>query len=160
MHGHCRRALPPAGRVALANKPTHFLSTVQSGITVSRSALGEATLSEQVAKSLSRIAWLHPYADRLAFWIAVTGIAVFSQSSDATDGRPFSYDAGLKVKARGRRAWPEQKAVRDIVIFLLSHGIGTSRAVRILKTYGHEAIQVMTEDPSALQTWGEVVAAA
>jgi exodeoxyribonuclease V alpha subunit len=37
----------------------------------------------------------------------------------------------LKVKARGRRAWPEQKAVRDIVIFLLSHGIGTSRAVRI-----------------------------
>jgi hypothetical protein len=29
--------------------------------------LGEATLSEQVAKSLSRIAWLQPYADRLAF---------------------------------------------------------------------------------------------
>jgi len=44
----------------------------------------------------------------------------------------------------------EQKAVRDIMVFLHSHGVGTSRAVRIFKTYGHEAIQVMTEDPYRL----------
>jgi exodeoxyribonuclease V alpha subunit len=46
--------------------------------------------------------------------------------------------------------WAEQKAVRDIMIFLHSHGVGTSRAVRIFKTYGHDAIQVMTEDPYRL----------
>jgi putative hemolysin len=71
-----------AGRaLALANKPANFLSTVQFGITVIAilsGAMGEAKLSEQVGESLSQIAWLRPYADRLAFWIPVTGIAVFS----------------------------------------------------------------------------------
>ncbi|MGJ0483745.1 MAG: hemolysin family protein [Methylomicrobium sp.] len=71
-----------AGRaLALANKPANFLSTVQFGITVISilsCALGEATLSEQVAESLSQFAWLRPYAERMAFWIPVTGIAVFS----------------------------------------------------------------------------------
>ena len=43
--------------------------------------------------------------------------------------------------------WVEQKAIRDIMVFLHSNGVGTSRAVRIFKTYGHDAIQVMTEDP-------------
>ena len=46
--------------------------------------------------------------------------------------------------------WAEQKAVRDIMVFLHSHGVGTSRAVRIFKTYGHDAIEVMTEDPYRL----------
>jgi exodeoxyribonuclease V alpha subunit len=46
--------------------------------------------------------------------------------------------------------WAEQKAVREIMIFLHAHGVGTARAVRIFKTYGHEAIKVMTEDPYRL----------
>ena len=36
------------------------------------------------------------------------------------------------------------------MIFLHAHDVGTARAVRIFKTYGHEAIQVMTEDPYRL----------
>jgi exodeoxyribonuclease V alpha subunit len=46
--------------------------------------------------------------------------------------------------------WAEQKAVRDIMVFLHSHGVSTSRAVRIFKTYGHDAITVMTDDPYRL----------
>src|SRR5919107_1774024 len=46
--------------------------------------------------------------------------------------------------------WAEQKAVREIMIFLHAHGVGTARAVRIFKTYGHDAIKVMTEDPYRL----------
>src|ERR671912_971464 len=46
--------------------------------------------------------------------------------------------------------WAEQKAVREIMIFLHAHGVGTARAVRIFKTYGHQALQVMTEDPYRL----------
>src|SRR5215212_3132695 len=46
--------------------------------------------------------------------------------------------------------WAEQKAVREIMIFLHARGVGTARAVRIFKMYGHEAIQVMTEDPYRL----------
>src|SRR5215470_14763540 len=47
-------------------------------------------------------------------------------------------------------AWAEQKAVREIMVFLHSHGVGTARAVRIFKTYGSDAIQVMTENPYLL----------
>ena len=47
-------------------------------------------------------------------------------------------------------AWAEQKIVREIMVFLHSHGVGTARAVRIYKTYGVDAIQVMTENPYRL----------
>jgi exodeoxyribonuclease V alpha subunit len=47
-------------------------------------------------------------------------------------------------------AWAEQKAVREIMVFLHSHGVGAARAVRIFKTYGADAIQVMTENPYRL----------
>jgi len=47
-------------------------------------------------------------------------------------------------------AWAEQKAVREIMVFLHSHGVGTARAVRIFKTYGSDAIQVMSENPYRL----------
>ena len=36
------------------------------------------------------------------------------------------------------------------MVFLHSHGVGTARAVRIYKTYGSDAVQVMTENPYRL----------
>ena len=54
---------------------------------------------------------------------------------------------------RARRitdAWAEQKIVREIMGFLHSHGVGTARAVRIFKTYGADAIQVMADNPYRL----------
>jgi len=54
---------------------------------------------------------------------------------------------------RGKRitdAWAEQKVVREIMMFLHSNGVGTARAVRIYKTYGSDAVQVMTENPYRL----------
>src|SRR6266571_4925754 len=47
-------------------------------------------------------------------------------------------------------AWAEQKAIREIMVFLHSHGVGTARAVRISKTYGGDAVQVMSENPYRL----------
>jgi exodeoxyribonuclease V alpha subunit len=47
-------------------------------------------------------------------------------------------------------AWAEQKIVREIMVFLHDHGVGTVRAVRIFKTYGADAVQVMTENPYRL----------
>ena len=40
--------------------------------------------------------------------------------------------------------------VREIMLFLHGHGVGTSRAVRIFKTYGADAVQVITENPYRL----------
>ena len=47
-------------------------------------------------------------------------------------------------------AWAEQKVVREIMVFLHGNGVGTARAVRIFKTYGADAVQVMTENPYRL----------
>jgi exodeoxyribonuclease V alpha subunit len=47
-------------------------------------------------------------------------------------------------------AWAEQKAVREIMVFLHSHSVSTARAVRIFKTYGSDAIPVMSENPYRL----------
>jgi exodeoxyribonuclease V alpha subunit len=47
-------------------------------------------------------------------------------------------------------AWAEQKVVREIMVSLHSHGVGSARAVRIYKTYGADAVQVMSENPCRL----------
>src|SRR3977135_3492280 len=47
-------------------------------------------------------------------------------------------------------SWAEQKDVRGIMGFLHRLGVGRARAVRIFKTYGSDAIQVMTENPYRL----------
>jgi exodeoxyribonuclease V alpha subunit len=47
-------------------------------------------------------------------------------------------------------AWAEQKVVREIMVFLHSNGVGSARAVRIYKTYGVDAVQVMSENPYRL----------
>jgi len=47
-------------------------------------------------------------------------------------------------------AWTGQKIIRDIMVFLYANGVGTSRAVRIYKTYGADAIARITENPYRL----------
>jgi exodeoxyribonuclease V alpha subunit len=47
-------------------------------------------------------------------------------------------------------AWADQKVIREIMVFLHGHGVGTARAVRIFKTYGVDAVQVMSENPYRL----------
>jgi len=47
-------------------------------------------------------------------------------------------------------AWTEQRAVRDIMVFLHSHGVGTARAYRIYRAYGDDAVSVVRENPYQL----------
>src|SRR6266481_293380 len=57
---------------------------------------------------------------------------------------------GPKRAERIVGGWAEQKVIREIMLFLHSNGVGTSRAVRIYKTYGAEAVQLITENPYRL----------
>lgn len=57
---------------------------------------------------------------------------------------------GPKRQARVTAAWTEQKVVRQIMVFLQSHGVGTARAVRIYKTYGDNAVEQVRENPYRL----------
>ncbi|RZI45206.1 ATP-dependent RecD-like DNA helicase [Candidatus Finniella inopinata] len=63
----------------------------------------------------------------------------------------------LRVPGIGRskmeqivKSWSDQRIIRDIMVFLHSHGISTNRSVRIYKTYGAKAIQVLSENPYQL----------
>lgn len=53
-------------------------------------------------------------------------------------------------RARIKAAWNEQKAVREIMTFLMSHKVSTSRAFRIYKMYGDAAIERVRQDPYCL----------
>ena len=57
---------------------------------------------------------------------------------------------GPKRRQRVVDGWAEQKVVREIMVFLQSHGVGTARAVRIYKTYGDASIDVVRNDPYRL----------
>ncbi len=57
---------------------------------------------------------------------------------------------GPKRKAQLIAAWSAQRVIRDIMVFLHTHGIGTARAVRIYKTYGATAIAQIRENPYCL----------
>src|SRR5260370_9111451 len=46
--------------------------------------------------------------------------------------------------------WAARRAVREIMLFLAEHGVGTARAARVYKTYGAEAGRLISEDPYRL----------
>jgi exodeoxyribonuclease V alpha subunit len=57
---------------------------------------------------------------------------------------------GPKRVSRITGGWADQRAIREIMVFLQSHGVGTMRAVRIYKTYGADAIPLVSENPYRL----------
>jgi len=57
---------------------------------------------------------------------------------------------GAERLKRIRQSWHEQKEVRKIMLFLTEHGITSGRAIRIYRTYGHEAIAKIKENPYQL----------
>ncbi|HEX5268952.1 MAG TPA: AAA family ATPase, partial [Gemmataceae bacterium] len=63
---------------------------------------------------------------------------------------------GARRILRIRESWQQQKAVRGIMVFLQSHGVGTARAVRIYKTYGERALELVRSNPYRLaaDVWG------
>jgi exodeoxyribonuclease V alpha subunit len=57
---------------------------------------------------------------------------------------------GPTRKKKISEAWAQQKAIREIMVFLHGHKVSTSRAFRIFKAYGNEAIEKVREDPYRL----------
>ena len=87
------------------------------------------------------------FAKRLVDSFGTTVFDVIEQEPD----RLLTVDGIGRVRAeRIAVAWQAQRAVRDIMIFLHDHGVGTSRAVRIYKTYGADAIALITQNPYRL----------
>ncbi|NOR83079.1 MAG: ATP-dependent RecD-like DNA helicase [Ardenticatenales bacterium] len=53
-------------------------------------------------------------------------------------------------------AWEEQKAIKEVMILLQSHGVTTRLAVKIFKQYGDAAVDVLESEPYRLarDIWG------
>ncbi len=48
-------------------------------------------------------------------------------------------------------AWEEQKSVKEIMLFLHEHQVSTNLAVKIYKTYGNNALNIVRENPYQLE---------
>ena len=57
---------------------------------------------------------------------------------------------GKKRIAMIARAWDEQREIRDVMLFLQSHGVSSGYAVKIFRQYGSQAIAVVKENPYRL----------
>ncbi len=49
-----------------------------------------------------------------------------------------------------RRAWADQKEIREVMLFLQSHGVSSGYATKIFKHYGRAAIATVQENPYRL----------
>ena len=56
-----------------------------------------------------------------------------------------------EVRARRiLRAWEEQRGMRDVMVFLQGHGVGTALALRIYRAFGAETVARVKENPYCL----------
>jgi exodeoxyribonuclease V alpha subunit len=63
---------------------------------------------------------------------------------------------GPKRSTRIKDAWAEQKAIKEVMIFLQGVGVSTSLAVKIYKKYGDESVDTVKQQPYRLAAdiWG------
>jgi exodeoxyribonuclease V alpha subunit len=69
---------------------------------------------------------------------------------------PCQVRAAVRGSSRIKDAWAEQKAIKEVMIFLQGVGVSTSLAVKIYKKYGDESIVTVRQQPYKLAAdiWG------
>ena len=143
----------------LVERVTHH--NAESGFCVSRiKARGQCDLVTVVghAASISAGAWVQMRGT----WIndRMHGLqckAAFLRASAPTTlegiekylGSGMIRGIGPKRARRIVAGWADVKVIREIMLFLHANGVDTSWAVRIFKTYGQDAVQVISENPTA-----------
>ncbi len=87
------------------------------------------------------------YAKKL---VAQFGEEVFSIIENESARLQEVGGIGAERRRAIKDAWAEQRVVREIMVFLHANGVSTSRAARVYKTYGEEAIARIRTDPYCL----------
>lgn len=84
------------------------------------------------------------------------GAAILDVIDQAPQRLVEVHGLGPKRTARIAAAWEEQKAIKEVMVFLAGVGVSTSLAVRIYKTYTDTAIEVVRTEPYRLasEVWG------
>jgi len=87
------------------------------------------------------------YATKLMEKFQDTIFTVIENDAKALTKIPgISLKRALQIQA----SWAEQKQIREIVLFLHHYGVSTSRAIRIYKAYGQQAIDILRTNPYQL----------
>ena len=83
-----------------------------------------------------------------------------AQTLEVIESNPARLREVLGIGARRVQqvaaAWEEQKAIKEVMILLQSHGVTTRLAVKIFKQYGDAAVDVLESEPYRLarDIWG------
>ena len=87
------------------------------------------------------------YAKKL---VAAFGKDIFDLIENHASDLEAVKGIGPRRRVQITKAWADQKVIREIMLFLHSNGVSTSRAVRIYKTYGADAIERVRSNPYML----------
>ncbi len=119
---------------------------VQSYVTVAPATLVgiERYLGSGLVRGIGRV-----MAERLVRHFGLDTLEVIDRQPE----RLTEVDGIGPVRSeRIRDAWVEQRGIKDVMLFLQTHGVSTNHAVRIYKEYGNGAIASVSENPYRLAT--------
>jgi exodeoxyribonuclease V alpha subunit len=93
------------------------------------------------------------YARRIVNYFKEDTLQVIEEEPD----RLINVDGiGQKRVDMIKKAWEEQKEIKNVMLFLQSNGVSTAYAVKIYKTYGNQSINIVKSNPFRLadDIWG------
>ncbi|PRY17032.1 DNA helicase/exodeoxyribonuclease V alpha subunit [Pseudosporangium ferrugineum] len=93
------------------------------------------------------------FAERIVEHFGLDTLRIIEEEPDRLVEVP---GLGPKRTAKITAAWAEQKAIKEVMVFLQGVGVSTSIAVRIYKKYGDASISVVKNEPYRLaaDVWG------
>ncbi len=89
------------------------------------------------------------YADRIVDQFGEQALAVIENEPDKL---ARIEGIGKKRIEMIRKAWDDQKEVRNVMLFLQGHGVSPGYAAKIFRRYGQRSIAVVRENPYRLAT--------
>jgi exodeoxyribonuclease V alpha subunit len=86
-------------------------------------------------------------AKRIVKHFGLETLDIIENHSDRLSEVPGIAEKRIKMI---QSTWEEQKSIKEVMIFLSSHGVSTTYAVKIYKQYGDSAIATVTTNPYQL----------
>lgn len=87
------------------------------------------------------------YAKRIVDAFGTDTFRIIEEESQRLEEIP---GIGKAKRRRIRESWKKLKSMRDLMIALHEYGISTSRALRLYRLYGDEAVNILRTDPYRL----------
>lgn len=84
------------------------------------------------------------YAEKIVDKFGIETLQVISEDSGRLKEVP---GVGAKRAKDIKRAWDDQRALRDVMVFLQTYGVSTAQCLRLIRTYGNGAKEVLQNEP-------------